>query len=127
MFAPYAAMKFGIEAFSEKTAVVYHCSGQSDETNLHLILQNVHKNIHNIKLCFLSPSGRISLQGSKRSLHYSPFFLLTLTRRSIQCPYPFCFSFATLLSLLKEINSLVMCMCLGFSPHSFPSHFPLNH
>lgn len=45
MFTLYAAMKFGIEVFLEKTDVVYYCSSQSDETNLHLVLQNVHKNI----------------------------------------------------------------------------------
>lgn len=55
MFALHAAMKFGIEAFSEKTGVIYYCSSQSDETNLHLILQNVHENIK--KHWFLSPSG----------------------------------------------------------------------
>jgi len=47
MFAPYATMKLGI-AFSEKTGVVYHSSGQFDEINLHLIHQNVHKNIKKI-------------------------------------------------------------------------------
>lgn len=41
MFALYATKKFRIDSLSDK-AVLYDCSGQ---THLHLILQNIHKNM----------------------------------------------------------------------------------
>lgn len=84
MFALYATKKFGIECLSDK-AVLHYCSGQSDETYLHPILQNIHENM---KKCWgLSTSGRLSLLGSKWNLCW--YFLLILTWSSIQYSCPF--------------------------------------
>lgn len=73
MFGPYATMKFGIEAFSDKTGVIY--SGQSDETNLHHILQNVLKSIN--KHWVLSHSGKMSLEGSNEACSALGFSFLS--------------------------------------------------
>lgn len=77
-------MNFGIEVFSDKTGVVY--SGQSDETNLHHILQNVLKSIN--KYWVLSHSGKMPLEGSNEACTTLGFFLLILMR-SVGCPCPF--------------------------------------
>lgn len=82
MFALYPTKKFGIVSLSDNT-VLYHCSGQSDETHLHPIhkqniLQNIHKNMK--KRWVLSISGRMSLQGSKWNLLC---YLLLILIRSV--------------------------------------------